>query len=193
MKVFVIIPAHNEAKYISSVIKQSLKYSKNVVVVDDGSGDNTAEISERAGAVVLRHTINLGKGAALRTGSRYAARNNADIIIFIDSDGQHNPKDIPRLLNEVKDADIVFTYRDMKSLKMPITKKLGNGLLNMMLSLLFKIELRDTQCGFKVLTRKAYNKIDLISSDYYIESEIAAKTGKYGLCYSTGGGSFLRR
>lgn len=181
MKVFVVIPGHNEEKRISSVIKKTKRYSKNIVVVDDGSKDKTFHEAKRTGVTVLRHIINLGKGAALRTGAEYANKNGADAILFIDSDGQHDPRDIPRLIKEIRGVDIVFTYRNLRSAHMPLTKKLGNWFLDFLLKSLFQIKIIDAQCGYKIMTKRAYKKLHLISNDYNIESEIAAKTGKYKL------------
>ncbi|MAG15647.1 hypothetical protein CMO88_01145 [Candidatus Woesearchaeota archaeon] len=180
-KPFVIIPAFNEEKHIAKVVNEIKKYSKNIVVVDDGSKDKTYQEAKKTKVIVLRHPINLGKGAALKTGIEYAGKHGADTIIFIDSDGQHNPKDLPRLLNELKNIDVVFTYRNLKSMNMPLIKKIGNFVLNTLLSILFNIRIKDTQCGFKAMTTDAYKKLGLISSDYNIESEIAAKTGKHKL------------
>ncbi len=181
MKTFVIIPARNEERHIAQVINETKKSSKNIVVVDDGSRDRTLSEAEKRGATVLKHAINLGKGAALRTGAEYSIKKGADAVVFIDSDGQHLPSDIPRLLKALEGADVVFTYRNLKSQHMPLTKKFGNFVLNALLKLLFGIKIIDTQCGFKAITSRAYKTLGLISSDYNIESEIAAKTGKYGL------------
>ncbi len=181
MKTFVIIPAHNEEKHVAKVINETKKFSKNIVVVDDGSSDRTPSEAEKTLATVLKHEINLGKGAALRTGAEYSIRKGAEAIVFIDSDGQHSPSDIPRLLEALEEADVAFTYRNLKSEHMPLTKKFGNLVLNTLLKLLFGIRIIDTQCGFKAMTSRAYKTLRLISSDYNIESEIAAKTGKYKL------------
>ncbi len=183
MKTFVIIPAHNEEKHIAKVINETKKFSENIVVVDDGSSDKTISESEKTGATVLKHEINLGKGAALRTGAEYSIKKGADSVVFIDSDGQHSPADIPRLMKALEEADVVFTYRNLKSENMPLTKKFGNFVLNTLLKLLFGIKIIDTQCGFKAITSKAYKTLRLISSDYNIESEIAAKTGKHKLSF----------
>ncbi len=184
MKTFAVIPAHNEERHIAQVANETKKYCKNIVVVDDGSTDRTLEEAEKTGATVLRLAINLGKGAALRTGAEYANRNGAEAIVFIDSDGQHSPADIPRLLKALENFNIVFTYRNLKSEHMPLTKKFGNLVLNTLLKVLFGIRIIDTQCGFKAVTSRAYKTLSLTSSDYNIESEIAAKTGKYGLKFS---------
>ena len=181
MNAFVIIPAFNEEARIGKVVRETQKYGRNVVVVDDGSSDGTYAEAAKTKATVLRHVINLGKGAALRTGSEYADRCGADAIVYIDSDGQHSPKDIPRLLRELRNSDIVFAHRNLGSAHMPLTKKAGNFVLNKMLALFFGIKILDTQCGFKAMTRKAYAKMELMSNSYTIESEIAAKTGKHNL------------
>ena len=181
MNTFVIIPAFNEKSRIGKVIRETRKYSRNVVVVDDGSTDATYQEAAKTKVAVLRHVINLGKGAALRTGSEYATMHGADAIVYIDSDGQHAPKDIPRLLWQLRNSDIVFAYRNLGSAHMPLTKKLGNFVLNRMLAVFFGIKIIDTQCGFKAMTKKAYAKMGLMSNAYTIESEIAAKTGKHRL------------
>ena len=183
MNFFVVIPAHNEKSHIASVIAGVMKTTKNIIIVDDGSSDDTYTEAQKSGKTVLKHVINLGKGAAMKTGAEMAIKLGAEAIIFIDSDGQHKPADIPRLAKELEKADIVFTYRNLKSEHMPIVKKMGNNFLNMLMKLLFGISLADTQCGFKAVTASAYKKMNLISNDYNIESEIAAKAGKHRLKY----------
>ena len=97
-KIFAIIPAYNEEKQINSVINKTKKYVDEVIVVDDGSKDSTGEIAKKSNAIVLRHLVNLGKGAALKTGCDYAVKNKAGIIIAVDADAQHDPKEIPNFL-----------------------------------------------------------------------------------------------
>ena len=186
MNFYVIIPAHNEGKNIGLVLERTKKFvtSNRIIVVDDGSKDNTAAQARKQGVTVLRHIINLGKGGALRTGSLYAYKKGAEAFIYMDSDGQHNPEDIPQLLSELKNNDIVFTYRDKASIHMPIVKKFGNAFIDTSMRILFRINVQDTQCGYKAMTRTAYEKLKLMSNDYSIESEIVAKTGKYKLRYT---------
>lgn len=181
MKTFVIIPAFNEGARIGKVVRESQKYSRNIVVVDDGSTDGTFREAAKTKATVLKHTNNLGKGSALRTGSEYALRQGADTVIYIDSDGQHSPKDIPRLLKELRNADIVFAYRNLARANMPLTKKFGNFVLDGTLTIFFGVKITDSQCGFKAMTNKTYEKLKLTSNGYTVESEIAAKTGKHHL------------
>lgn len=186
MNFYAIIPAYNEEKNIGQVIEKTKKFAsaQRIIVVDDGSRDKTAAEAEKHGVSVLRHPINLGKGAGLRTGSLYACQKGAAAIVFMDSDGQHNPEDIPRLINTLKENDIVFTYRDLRSAHMPLIKRFGNAFLDTAMKLLFGIKVIDTQCGYKAMTRQAYEKLGLMSNDYSIESEIVAKTGKYGLKFT---------
>lgn len=186
MDFYVIIPGHNEEKNIGRVIDKAKKiaYAKRIIAVDDGSLDRTADAARRRGATVLRHAINLGKGAALRTGSQYSLSKGAEALVFMDSDGQHDPEDLPRLLEALKGNDVVFTFRERGSENMPLVKKFGNWFIDTAMKLLFHINVKDTQCGYKAMTRNAYEKMQLMSNDYSIESEIVAKAGKYGLRFA---------
>jgi glycosyltransferase involved in cell wall biosynthesis len=213
MDFYVIIPGHNESGNIGMVLEKTKKFcaAGKIVVVDDGSRDGTAAEAGKHGVTVLRHAINLGKGAALRTGGKYCSGRGAEALVFMDSDGQHDPEDLPRLLEALKDNDIVFTFRDrnpnrllpigpsrmtpllkrsigkrsdLGTTDMPFIKKIGNTFINAVMKLLFHINVKDTQCGYKAMTRMAYEKMQLMSNDYSIESEIAAKTGKYKLKFA---------
>ncbi|MBI2581173.1 glycosyltransferase family 2 protein [Candidatus Woesearchaeota archaeon] len=186
MDFYVIIPAHNEGRNLGNVLEAAKKFAANkrIVAVDDGSRDGTAAVAEKHDVIVLRHIINLGKGAALRTGCTYAYGKSCEALVFMDSDGQHDPEDLPRLIEALKGNDIVFTYRDRRSQNMPIVKKVGNWFIDAVIRLLFHINVKDTQCGYKALTRSAYEKLSLMSNDYSIESEIVAKTGKYRLKFA---------
>ena len=170
MKIICVIPAYNEAEHIQEVVKNVLPFVNELVVVDDGSIDKTSELANSQNATVLRHIINRGQGAALRTGTQYAISQNADIIVHFDADGQFLPNDIstavaPILKNE---ADIVFGSRFLasdnvleKSKRMPAFKKyiimpLGRIVNN----IFFKIVLTDPQSGFRVFSKNAAQKIN---------------------------------
>ena len=181
-KIFAIIPAYNEESNIVSIIKKTKRYVGNIIVVDDGSNDKTKEVAENANAVVLRHIINLGKGATLKTGCDFAIRKGAKYIIVLDADAQHNPDDIPRFINKLKKYDIVFSYRSVSS-KMPPVLRFGNWFISGIVRALYGINLNDTQCGFRAFSKEAYRKIGWNSSDYSMESEMISNVGKQKLKY----------
>lgn len=183
--VFVIIPAHNEGPSLAQLINQAKKYTKNIIVVDDGSTDDTFFIAQKNDIIVLRHKINLGKGAALKTGCEAALRLGAKIILFMDADGQHSPDDIPRLIKELEDKslDIVFGVRKFDE-KMPWLMLLGNKFLTMVTNILTGISLQDTQSGFRAFQTNIYPKIRWQSQDYSVETEIIIRAGKHHLKYS---------
>jgi len=181
--VWAVLPARNEEKTIALVVKETGRYVERVVVVDDGSTDSTGERAERAGARVLRHIINLGKGAALKTGCDYAASRGAKVLVVLDADAQHNPSDIPRFLKALRGRDIVFSYRKINK-NMPAILRLGNKFLSFSVRVLYKINLRDTQSGFRAFTAEAYRKIRWDANDYSMESEMIANAGKKRLKYA---------
>ena len=183
-KIFAIIPAYNESKRISKVITGIKKYTNNIIVVDDGSNDNTSEVAKKHKAIVLRHIINMGKGAALKTGCDYAVKQKAEIIIAIDADGQHEPIEIPKFIEKIKKGkDIVFGYRVARK-SMPLLFKFGNKFINFVTKILYGIKIKDTQCGFRAFTSQAYKKIRWNAVDYSMESEMIANVGKNKLKYS---------
>jgi glycosyltransferase involved in cell wall biosynthesis len=179
---WVIIPAYNEGKRICSVIKGVKQYCKNIVVVDDGSKDNTSKVAKNEGVIVLRHIVNLGKGAALKTGCDFAVKNKAKILIAIDADGQHDPREIPNFINALNSKDIVFGYRIFDK-NMPFVFRLGNSFINFSTRLIYGISLKDTQSGYRAFTADAYKKIRWKASDYSMESEMIANAGKRHIKY----------
>ena len=180
---FIIIPAHNEESKIQDVIRQAQEYSQNIIVVDDGSRDSTAAKAKELRVIVLRHNVNLGKGAALRTGCDYAIQSGADNLIVLDGDGQHDPQEIPRFLKALSQSEIVFGYR-RKPESMPFVLKLGNWCINNIFYLLFRINIKDSQCGYRAFTAEAYKKVRWDASDYYMETEMLIKAGKHKLSHS---------
>lgn len=179
---WVVIPAKDERKRIAGVLGRVKKFTSNVVVVDDGSNDDTYEMVKSKGIFVLRHLINLGKGAALKTGCDFAIKKGANILIVIDADGQHEPEEIPNFLNALEGNEIVFGYRAF-NVSMPFILRFGNSFINLTTKLLYGVSLKDTQCGYRAFTADAYRKIRWNSSDYSMESEMIANTGKKHLKY----------
>ena len=176
------MPAHNEVRNIKAVIKATKKFVDQILVVDDGSTDETFSVSKKEKVMVLHHVVNLGKGAALKTGCDYAFSHGAEKVVVLDSDGQHEPVEIPRFIKNLKDSDIVFGYR-RKSKTMPGVLRFGNNVINLTTRFLYGMDLNDTQCGFRAFKKKAYKKIRWSASDYSMESEMITKVGKHNLEY----------
>ncbi len=181
-KIWAVIPARNEERNISKVVRNAKKHAGCVVLVDDGSADNTALFGGKAGALVLRHVVNLGKGAALKTGCDFAVKKGARFIVVLDADAQHNPEDIPRFAQKLEKYDIVFGHRKPSS-KMPFIFRFGNRFISAATKFLYGISLNDTQCGFRAFSKEAYRKIRWNAVDYSMESEMIARAGRQRLKY----------
>jgi glycosyltransferase involved in cell wall biosynthesis len=183
MKTFVVIPAHNEEKRIDGVLEGVKKYisKDSIVVVDDGSEDNTFDIARKSGVVALRHEVNLGKGAALKTGCEAALLLGADAVITMDADGQHSPDDLPKFIKKIQSGnDIVFGVRLLEN-GVPLVRALGNKIINLVTFLLFNFRVGDVWCGYRALTRKAYSVSKWSSSSYSVDVEMAVKACQKGL------------
>jgi len=182
MNICIIIPTFNEAKNIASIVKKIKDYNLEVIIVDDGSKDNTAEIAMSYGAKVIKNLENLGKGASLIKGFDYALKNNFDAVITMDGDGQHLPEDIPKFIQRAEQSDgLIFIGNRMSDLShMPLVRKLTNRIMSFLLSLIIKQKIPDTQCGFKLIKRKLLEKLKLDTQHYETESEILIKAGKLG-------------
>jgi glycosyltransferase involved in cell wall biosynthesis len=165
MKITTVIPAYNEADNIGTVIAKLKSYVDEIIVVDDSSYDNTYEIARQAGAVVVRHIINRGQGAALRTGTQLALDRGADIIIHFDADDQFQAEDIPDMLAPLRagSADAVLGSRFLtKKSNLPKTKQyLIMPLARFVNRLFFNIKLSDPQSGFRALSRASAQKLKI--------------------------------
>ena len=184
MKTFIVLPLFNEEKRIGRVVKEVLKYKLPVVVVDDGSRDNSFTIASKFKIVTLRHKVNLGKGAAMKTGADYAFSHGADAILFMDSDGQHNPANVQKFINELKSekCDVVLGSRNL-SFGVPFVRYMGNKASSLIIRFVFGIYVSDPICGFRAFTKTAYNKIKWSSAGYGVETEMIARLGKSKLKY----------
>lgn len=182
---WVIIPGLNEEKYIATVLKKVLKQTKNIIVVDDGSNDSMPKIAQRYTDHILSHSVNLGKGAALKTGCEYAFKKlGADAVVFLDSDDQHDPEELPLFYKALEDYDVVFGIRSFDD-KMPLIRIMLNRLASFVIMVLFGAYIPDIPSGYKAFTKKAYKKIAWNANDYSVEMEIAARTAKYQIKYAT--------
>lgn len=183
----VIVPAFNEEKTIEEVLikthltLESLQFPYEVIVVDDGSTDRTREIASKYKATVLSNGKNRGKGYALKRGFQNA---QGDIIITIDADGSHSPEDIKTLLTPILNgADVVLGSRFKDGNGKNSTKKLhlfGNGMINLLIRILTKKHITDSQSGFRAYKRKILKEIQMSSEGYEVETELTVKTLKNG-------------
>lgn len=184
MKIFIVIPAFNEARRIESVLEDIKGSGIPVIVVDDGSNDSTFKRTRGYQVLALRHKINLGKGAALKTGCEAAVSLGADAIIMMDSDGQHTAMNLPKFLEAIKSGkfDIIFGSRNM-NLGVPLVRFIGNKMASVLVSMLFGVYISDLICGYRAITKKAYMQMELKSPDYGVETEMVIKTAKLKLRY----------
>jgi len=180
MKIFCVIPAYNEAKEISQVVRDVKKFVDEVVVVDDCSSDQTAVLAEQAGAKVLRHMVNRFQGAALQTGNEYAFAHGAEVVVHFDADGQFLAKEINDLVAPIVSGeyDIVFGSRFLeKKSKMPFLKEeIIMPLARAVNYLFFDIKFTDPQSGFRAMSRKAVELIKIEQDGMSHCSEILHKT-----------------
>ena len=182
MYVIACIPAFNEEKTIGYVVKKALRYVDEVVVCDDGSTDNTTTESKTAGATLLHHKKNQGKGAATKSLFEYARKSNADVIVTIDGDGQFLPEEIPKLVKPIIEnkSDIVIGYRHDKT-EMPSYRKIGNKFLDKITNLASELPFRDTQSGFRAYSKKTLKAIDFTTNGFGADSEILVVASQKGL------------
>ncbi len=173
MKICALIPSYNESRTIGLLVKSVKAKGLDVVVVDDGSLDRTAEIARGSGAQVLRHEQNEGKGASLKNGFRYAIDKDYDAVITVDADGQHSPYDIPKFTDaaEKTDADIIVGNRMSSSKNMPPVRWLTNKFMSFVISRICRQSIPDSQCGFRLFKKEAFKALDLTSANYEVESE----------------------
>ena len=168
------IPAFNVANQISDVIKKSQKYVDQVIVCDDGSSDETFLNAEFAGAIVIKHDKNYGKGAALKTLFQKSKELRADVIITIDGDGQFLPEEIPKLIEPIKTKqfDLVIGNRFLNKDEMPAYRKAGNKILDKFTKLAANLPFEDTQSGFRAYSKNAIEKISFSTNGFGVDSEI---------------------
>ena len=178
-----ILPAYNEQISIGSTVLSAKKHSDRVIVVDDGSTDNTADIAEIAGAEVLKHRENLGKGAALKTG--FDAVNDSDIIVTVDADGQHNPAQIPLLIEPIinGEADVVngSRYLNGGEKNTPRYRRVGQSVLDIATNINGRTHITDSQSGFRAFAIHSLPAFKFRQNGFGIESEMLTEASNAGL------------
>lgn len=180
------LPVYNEEKHVNGVLDEVCRYSHDVLVVDDGSADGTAELLRRRGDVeVERHAGNLGYGAALRTAFRYAIRNDFQVIVTVDCDGQHQPRRIPRFVEACEEADIVSGSRYLNESSsdgvVPADRKRINQLITAELNERLDLQLTDAFCGFKGYRVAALRKLRLTENGYAMPLELWVQAARLRL------------
>ena len=185
VKLFIIVPAFNESAVINKVIRSLPKKIKgisqvNKLVIDDGSFDETAQKAKNAGVQVIRHSINRGVGAATKTGFEVAKMENADIIVTLDADGQHDTKDIQKIIDPIikKKSDVVIGSRFKKLQKVPKDRLVLNWLANFATFAIFGVFSTDSQSGFRAFSKKALELIDIKSDRMEFSSELLHEANK---------------
>ncbi len=170
LKILSLIPAYNEEIAIQAVVRETMKYLP-ALVADDGSTDATVELSREVGAMIVQNEKNLGKGAALRNGFRYALENGYQAVLILDADGQHNPHEIPLFLESYQQnkSNLIIGKRDFT--QMPFTRRLANSLGGVLVNRLTRETIPDNQSGYRLIDAKVMNLL-LDSQEMGFEFEV---------------------
>lgn len=180
----VCIPAYNEESHIENLVKLAKNHVDSVVVCDDGSTDGTADIAKKAGAIVISHKTNRGYGAAIISLFEYARESNAEIMITLDGDGQHNPNEIPLLLNTITqhNVDVVIGSRFLnQNTEAPGYRKRGIKIITSAANYGADLKVSDSQSGFRVYSKNAIDAIHPTEEGMSVSTEILLKISNKGL------------
>ena len=183
MRACVVIPTYNESSAIANLVKDIRRQGLDVVVVDDGSKDNTPGLAEVAGAVVLRNKTNEGKGASLIRGFDYVLSKDYDCIISMDGDGQHLTQDIASFISKAENSpnEIFIGNRMLKTRKMPLVRLITNKFMSWLISRITRQDIPDTQCGFRLIRTDALKKLKLKAGNYETEAELLIRAARCGM------------
>ena len=183
VKSVAIIPAYNEEVALGSIILRTLQYVDEVIIVNDGSDDKTVDVAKLAGAEIINHATNLGKGEALKSG--FSAIGDADVVVTIDADGQHNPDEIPSMIKPVIEdgADLVNGSRYMNGPEenTPAYRRVGQQVLDNATNISAGIKVTDSQSGFRAFSPAACKVFRFYDTGFGIESEMLVDVAEAGL------------
>jgi len=182
-KFCVIVPGYQEECRIGAVVEGIRQYCDHVIVVDDGSSDGTSLEAERAGAIVIKHAVNIGKGGSIVSGVEYARRHGFDFVIAMDGDGQHDCDDIPRFLEEYarEGTPVILGNRMREPGSMPLIRRLTNRFMSWLLSRRMKQRVPDTQCGFRLYRCDAIPNVSAESAHFDFDSEVLLLLAEKGV------------
>jgi glycosyltransferase involved in cell wall biosynthesis len=182
VRTIVVIPAFNEAKAIGLLVGKCLQTDNEVWIIDDGSTDETGSRAREAGARVIRHPKNLGKGRAIRTAISEFLKEKADYLLFMDADGQHDPKFIPSFIQLAGEnsADVLLGNRMLATAQMPMTRRFTNRFMSWLVSQLAGEAIPDSQCGFRMLSRRFLLGFEPTTEGFDLESEMLIQAGRQG-------------
>ena len=178
----VVLPAYNEAENIRDVIRAIKALHLDVLVVDDGSEDDTYLVAAKEQAYLIRHPRRTGKGASLKDGIDYAIRNGYNTIITMDADGQHDASDIPAFLNKVNEtgSSVVVGNRMDNPIGMPLIRILTNKFMSFIISGICKQKIPDTQCGYRLFKKEALEELQIEAQKFEVDSEVLIKVAQRG-------------
>lgn len=181
-RVAAVIPALNAERTLAKVIEETQRQIEPVVVIDDGSTDRTGEVARAAGAIVLRHDVNRGKGGALKTGFAWALENGFDGVITLDADGQHLPAEIPKFLRErhVGGADLIIGGRAHLFQHMLPRRRNANRFSAWCIAKCAGVSITDSQSGFRFYSAKLMRGMRLRTDGFDMESEVIVRAGRRG-------------
>ena len=182
MKVFALIPALNAEKSIGDVVRQAREQLETVVVIDDGSTDRTGDVARANGAAVIRHEVNRGKGASLKTGFQYAIEQGYDGVVTLDADGQHLPSEIPAIIrgHEEGGADLVIGGRSHLFGEMLPRRRIANRFSAWSIARCAGVRVTDSQSGFRFYSTRLLRAIRLRTDGFDMESEVIVRAGRGG-------------
>lgn len=184
MQIAVVIPAYDSSRQIGSVLSKSLRVASKdrIVVVDDGSRDDTASIVKSFGVTLCRHAGNRGKGQALKSGIRHALKWPVDGIVTLDGDGQHDPAEIPNMISVMarENADLVIGCRKFQYGIMPADRILSNRISSWLISRSVKQRVPDSQCGFRLFRSEKLKSLRINASRFEVETEMLLRAAGQG-------------
>ena len=182
MRVWIVIPAYNERFRLAGILDELKSKNFSILVIDDGSIDNTYEVAEKKADFVIRNEKNLGKGISLKKGIDYLLKKtDFDYLVTMDADGQHSPSDLDKFLQKTEDgAYFIVGNRMFNPIGMPKLRIITNRLMSWLISRIVRQRIPDTQCGFRLIKREVLEKIRITTNNFEIESEILIKAARSG-------------